>query len=129
MTEQPLVVVQARAGSTRLPGKVLAPIGDRPMLGLMLARLAPLADRAHLVVATTVHDRDDPVAAVAAEAGWAVVRGDEDDVLGRFLEALGRHRADDVVRLTADCPLIDPAVVAAALDLHRRTGADYTSNT
>ena len=125
-----VVVVQARAGSTRLPGKVLLDVGGRSMLDLMLRRLAPLADAGlPIVVATSALDRDDPVAEAAAAAGAAVVRGDEADVLGRFLLALDRFPADAVVRLTADCPLIDPAIVAATLDLHRRSGAAYTSNT
>lgn len=125
-----IVVVQARAGSTRLPGKVLMDVGGRPMLRLMLDRLVPLRQASvDLVVATSTLDRDDPVALVAAEAGAHVVRGDEADVLLRFAQAVEAHPADTVVRLTADCPLIDPALVVEALRLHRATGADYTSNT
>lgn len=123
-----VAVVQARMGSTRLPGKVLADLGGRPVLQLMLERLT----RAHvdrLVVATSNRPGDDPVADLAEALGVPVVRGSEADVLGRFLLALDRFPADDVVRLTADCPLIDPLVVDAAIGLHRRTGADYTSNT
>ena len=114
-------------GSTRLPGKVLADLGGRPVLGLVLARLA----RAHLdqvVVATSDRPGDDAVAALAAEAGVPVVRGPEHDVLGRFVLAVDRHPADDVVRITADCPLVDPVVVDSTLGVHRRWDADYTSN-
>lgn len=120
-------VVQARMGSSRLPGKVLAPLGGRPMLRFMLDRLAPL-DLAHLVVATSTHARDDAVAREAASAGVAVVRGSEHDVLDRMRSALDAHPADTVVRLTGDCPLVDPALVSAAIALHCETGADYTSN-
>jgi spore coat polysaccharide biosynthesis protein SpsF len=121
-------VVQARTGSTRLPGKVLADLGGEPLLAFMLRRLRPIAvDR--LVVATSDDRRDDAVAAVAERAGVAVVRGPEDDVLARFAIALDAHPADTVVRLTADCPLVDPDVVDEALALHRRSGAAYTSNT
>lgn len=123
-----LAVVQARMGSSRLPGKVLTDLGGQPVLGLMLERLAR-AHVDHLVVATSDLPGDDPVAAFAESVGVSVVRGSEADVLGRFLVALDRFPADDVVRLTADCPLIDPVVVDAAIGLHRRTGADYTSNT
>lgn len=121
-------VVQARMGSTRLPGKVLAEVGGQPMLALMLDRLAPLAVDA-LVVATSDAAIDDPVAAVAAASGAHVVRGSVLDVLSRFDAALDAHPADLLVRLTADCPLADPAVVAEAIEAHRRLGSAYTSNT
>lgn len=130
MSRRALIVIQARAGSTRLPGKVLADVYDMPMLAFQLRRLQPvlgLVD-ATIVVATSDLPADDAVAAVAADLGIAVVRGSEADVLGRFAIALVRHPADTVVRLTADCPLTDPFIVAAALDLHERSSADYTSN-
>ena len=114
-------------GSSRLPGKVLAEVAGRPMLRLMLDRLARL-DVDELVVATSDLTADDAVAGVATGAGVAVVRGPERDVLARFALALDQHPADLLVRLTADCPLSDPDVVAAALALAGRTGADYTSN-
>ncbi|MCU0268692.1 MAG: GNAT family N-acetyltransferase [Acidimicrobiales bacterium] len=119
-------VVQARMGSTRLPGKVLQDLGGRPMLAFQLERLADLD--AVVVVATSELARDDVVASVAADAGVAVVRGSETDVLDRFRLALDEVPARDVVRLTADCPLTDPEVVAAVVEHHRRAGADYTSN-
>lgn len=114
-------------GSTRLPGKVLADLGGRPLLVFMLERLEPLD--LEVVVATTDHRRDDPVAEVAAKTGALVVRGPEHDVLARFALALDRFPADLVVRLTADCPLVDPALVEHAVSLLRVTGADYVSNT
>lgn len=123
-----LVVVQARAGSTRLPRKVLMPLAGQPMLGFMLARLAGVHAGA-LVVATSREPQDDAVAAVAADAGVAVVRGSESDVLSRFLDALDEYPADVVVRLTADCPLVDPALVDEALAVSAERAADYTSNT
>ena len=130
MTADALVVVQARMGSTRLPGKVLADVGGRPILALMLARLRPLADHGLAVVlATSDLAQDDPVAELAAATGAAVVRGSESDVLSRFVMALQDHPAAHIVRLTADCPLVDPDVVLAALELHQTAEADYTSNT
>jgi spore coat polysaccharide biosynthesis protein SpsF (cytidylyltransferase family) len=121
-------IVQARMGSTRLPGKVLMEIDGTPLLVFLLSRLAPLAVD-HVVVATSDQPADDAVASTAAELRTPVVRGSEHDVLARFGQALDAYPADHVVRLTADCPLVDPAVVAAALDTHARSGADYTSNT
>jgi spore coat polysaccharide biosynthesis protein SpsF len=120
-------VVQARTGSTRLPGKVLADLHGRPMLGFLLDRLARL-EVDDLVVATSDLARDDPVAEVARTRGVAVVRGSEADVLDRFLTALDAFPADVVVRVTADCPLSDPAVIRAAIELQAATGADYVSN-
>ena len=121
-------VVQARMGSTRLPGKVLAELGGRSVLALLLARLGT-AGLGPAVVATSHLERDDILAAEAARLGAVVVRGPEDDVLSRFAATLERVPADRVVRLTADCPLLDPQLVLAALALHRTSGADYTSNT
>lgn len=125
-----LIVVQARAGSTRLPGKVLADLDGMPMLEFQLRRLLPVTATvdATIVLATSDLPADDAVAAVGTALGIAVVRGSEADVLGRFAIALVRHRAETVVRLTGDCPLTDPFIVAAALDLHQRSKADYTSN-
>lgn len=125
-----LVVVQARTGSTRLPGKVLKDIGGVPMLELQLRRLLPVTERPEvkIVVATSDLPGDDLIAEVAASLGLAVTRGSEHDVLGRFAQALQEHPADIVVRITADCPLSDPNIVGAAIDLHRGEGVDYTSN-
>jgi spore coat polysaccharide biosynthesis protein SpsF (cytidylyltransferase family)/RimJ/RimL family protein N-acetyltransferase len=81
-----------------------------------------------VVVATSTLDRDDAVAAIAQRCGVGVVRGSEQDVLSRFVTALDEFPASTVVRLTADCPLTDPAVVAAVLDRHHEAEADYTSN-
>lgn len=120
-------IVQARMGSTRLPGKVLADLGGRTALGLLVARLAT-AEVGHVVVATSDLPRDDRLAAEATRLGVTVVRGSETDVLDRFRLVLDRVPGDPVIRLTADCPLTDPALVQAAVALHRTAGADYTSN-
>jgi spore coat polysaccharide biosynthesis protein SpsF len=128
MTYRTVAVIQARMGSTRLPGKVLADLGGRPMLRFMIDRLRAAPVDA-LVVATSDLSQDDAVADVADAAGLPVVRGPEADVLGRFAAALAAHPADHVVRLTADCPLADPAIVEEAVRRHLVTEADYTSNT
>ena len=122
-----LCVVQARTGSTRLPGKVLREVAGRPMLQFMLDRLGDLAVD-ELVVATSDLARDDAVAHLAIEAGRPVVHASESDVLARFVAALDAYPADHVVRLTGDCPLADPALVEAVIAHHRDRGADYTSN-
>jgi len=124
-----VVAIQARAGSTRLPGKVLMDLGGRPMLAYQLTRLAPLREHVDaVVVATSDLPRDDAVAAVATDAGATVVRGPEADVLGRFGALLAAAPADTIVRLTGDCPLADPALVLEVVARHHESGADYTSN-
>jgi spore coat polysaccharide biosynthesis protein SpsF len=121
-------VVQARTGSSRLPGKVLAEFAGRPMLQFMLERLESLRVD-NLIVATSVLPTDDVVANVAASCGVAVVRGPERDVLGRFAIALREHPVERLVRLTADCPFADPELIEAVLERQEETGADYVSNT
>jgi spore coat polysaccharide biosynthesis protein SpsF len=104
-------VIQARAGSSRLPGKVLEPLGSLTVLEWVIraARAARLVDT--VVVATTVEAADDAVARAAEAAGALVVRGSEDDVLSRYLLAVEEHPCDAVVRLTSDCPMLDPEVI------------------
>jgi spore coat polysaccharide biosynthesis protein SpsF len=121
-------VVQARMRSSRLPGKVLAEVGGEPMLAVLLRRLAPLQPD-HLVVATTGDPADDAIEDLAGDEGVDVVRGPEEDVLARFGHALERFPADVVVRITADCPLVDADLVRSALELRSATRADYVSNT
>jgi spore coat polysaccharide biosynthesis protein SpsF len=123
-----LCVVQARTGSSRLPGKVLADLDGRPMLHFLLDRLATLAVD-DVVVATSTEARDDAVADIALAAGRPVVRGSEQDVLDRFVGALDTFPARHVVRITADCPLSDPRLIDAVVAHHRETRADYTTNT
>ncbi|MDO9408795.1 cytidylyltransferase domain-containing protein [Patulibacter sp.] len=120
MSGSALAVVQARASSSRLPGKVLADVHGEPMLALMLRRLEAARSLGGVVLATSDERSDDPVAALGAELGVAVHRGPLDDVLARFVGALADRSDDDVaVRLTGDCPLIDPAAVDAVVALLR----------
>ncbi|MFZ4515032.1 MAG: GNAT family N-acetyltransferase [Acidimicrobiia bacterium] len=121
-------VIQARTGSTRLPGKVLQPVAGRPMLAYMLERLADLSVDA-LVVATSDLPQDDPIESLARAADVQVVRGSETDVLSRYLVALDAAPADTVIRLTSDCPLMDPRLVEAVLARHHAANAQYTTNT
>lgn len=124
-----VVVVQARVGSTRLPGKVLLELGGRPVLGHVLERAGLIAGIDAVVCAVPLGSENDPIAAVAQAAGVAVHRGPERDVLQRYLGAAEEAGADTVIRVTSDCPLFDGAVGSALLRLHRQTRADYSSNT
>lgn len=98
-------------GSTRLPGKALAEAAGRPLLATMIERVGTAEALDDVWVATTDQERDDPIAELASANGVEAFRGSEDDVLGRYAGAAEASRADVVVRLTADCPLLDPAVI------------------
>jgi spore coat polysaccharide biosynthesis protein SpsF len=122
-----LAFVQARMGSTRLPGKVLAPLAGRPSLLRIVDRLgAARAIDGVAVLTSELADDDEIVGACEAE-GVTVVRGSEADVLGRFHVAAERLGPERIVRVTADCPLVDPEVVDALLALGERPGVAYAS--
>lgn len=106
-----VAIVQARMGSTRLPGKILLPLGTTTVLGQVIRRLrcARLLDE--IVVATTSLERDEPVVQEAKRLGVSCFRGDENDVLSRYYWCAVQAKATTVVRITADCPLIDPSVI------------------
>jgi len=108
-------VIQARAGSTRLPGKVLEDLGGRPVLEWVVRAARAATEVDEVIVATSTLVGDDAVADLATSLGVPVVRGSEDDVLSRFVAALDAHPADAVVRLTADCPLLDPTLIDAVV--------------
>lgn len=120
-----LGIIQARMGSTRLPGKVLRHLGGRTVLDRVVraARESGVLD--DLVVATTVEPDDDAVVAECEAIGVACYRGPVDDVLTRFLGVLETHSADTVLRFTADCPLLDPRLVARAYRVFQAAGVDY----
>ncbi len=123
-----LAIVQARMSSTRLPGKVLAPVHGRPMILQQLARLAQCAQIDTLVVATSTDATDDALAAALAAEGVEVRRGPLADVAERFRRVIEEFAPQTVIRLTADCPLCDPEVIDRVIVEHTASGADYTSN-
>jgi len=112
-------------GSTRLPGKVLKDIAGRPMLSYQMERLRRVKRAERIVVATTDQPADDAVERFCQKEMLACVRGSEHDVLARYHLAIERFPADVVVRITADCPLIDPAIVDEAIAAYE---PDYVSN-
>ena len=125
-----IAVIQARTGSTRLPGKVLRPLGDSTVLGRVVQAARAAVGVDDVVVATSVAADDDRVADVASQLGVPAVRGSETDVLSRFLQAVDEHPADAVVRLTADCPLLDPTVIGQTVAMWRADPQlDYVSTT
>jgi spore coat polysaccharide biosynthesis protein SpsF len=123
-----LAIVQARMSSTRLPGKVLEELGGTRVLDLVLQRLGAASELQGVVVATSTDPGDDPVAQVAADAGVPVVRGPLEDVLERYRLAAEQHPCEAVVRITADCPLVDPDVVDAVVRRWRGADEQYVAN-
>lgn len=124
-----VAIIQARLTSTRLPAKVLADIVGKPMLHHVVTRVQAVPALDLVVVATSDEPADDPIADFCAEGGIACFRGSKDDVLDRYYQAAQQYRADVVLRVTADCPLIDPAVIAEVLDAYQQGGYDYVTNT
>ncbi|HXJ23974.1 MAG TPA: glycosyltransferase family protein [Polyangia bacterium] len=125
-----VAVVQARMGSTRLPGKVLRPIGGRPVLSWMIDRLRAAIQLDELVVATTYLPIDQPIRALCDQLGVASVAGHPTDLLDRHLKVGRARQADAVVKIPSDCPLIDPRVVDMVVAEFRRTYPDdaYVGN-
>lgn len=123
-----VAIIQARMRSTRLPGKVLADLGGRPVLRWVVdaARAVPDVDR--VIVATSTGGDDDAVAAWGGRTGVEVFRGDEDDVLGRFAGAARLANADLIVRVTADCPLLDPVEAGRVVAEISAGTVDYACN-
>lgn len=123
-----VAIIQARTGSTRLPGKVLLPLLGAPILTRVVERTLRARSLDEVVVATTRLAADDPIEAVGRASGWAVERGAESDLLDRYVAAARAHHADVVVRITSDCPLIDPLLIDEVVAARRSSGADYASN-
>jgi glutamate-1-semialdehyde 2,1-aminomutase len=124
-----VAIVQARMGSTRLPNKVMKHVGDVPMIELLLARLAKSTEVNQIVLATSVDEKNLKLAQHVEKLGYLCVRGSENDVLQRYLDAARQVCADIVIRITGDCPLIDPQIVDHAVRQFKLQGLDYLSNT
>ena len=123
-----LAIVQARTSSSRLPGKVLLPIGTKPMVLYQLDRLQACNRIDRIVLATSDQSSDDTLADLVANAGYSVFRGDLEDVLERFRSCAVSEQAKTVVRLTGDCPLSDPALIDELVEAFHDGPWDYLSN-
>ena len=123
-----LGVVQARMSSQRLPGKVLAPLGDRAVIDWVVQRARSARSLTSVVVATSTGPEDDPLAEHCRSQGYEVFRGSLDDVLDRVHQAAATHGADHVVRVTGDCPLVDGQVVDQVVAAHLAGANDFTAN-
>ena len=123
-----VAVVQARLGSHRFPGKMLAVLGEHSLLEWVVTRVGQSDAIDRVVVATTREPLDDQIVAECGRLGVDVVRGSTDDVLDRFMAALHDDECDTVVRVCADNPFVDASCITAVIDEHRSTGADYSFN-
>jgi len=123
-----VAIVQARMGSTRLPNKVMKTIGGVPMIALLLARLSRSVELDKIIVATSIDPRNRVLVDHVQGLGYACEQGSENDVLDRFVKAAKAHQADVVVRITGDCPMVDPALVDECIRQFRLAGVDYFSN-
>lgn len=123
-----VAIIEARMTSTRLPGKHMLPILGRPMLELLIERLK----RAHLidqvVVATTINSTDDVIEQLTCRLGVGCFRGSEMDVLDRVLRAAQTNKADVIVEITGDCPLVDPVIIDQVITHYQNSDYDYVSN-
>lgn len=121
------VICQARMGSSRLPGKTLEPLGSATVLDWVIARSQLAEEVNEVIVATSDDPIDDPIAQRCGTLNVTCVRGDSLDVLDRFQVALLQTDADEIVRITADCPLLDPGILDLAIETRRKNDLDYVS--
>ncbi|HEY8635671.1 MAG TPA: glycosyltransferase family protein, partial [Candidatus Limnocylindrales bacterium] len=124
-----VAIVQARMGSTRLPGKVMLPLLGEPVLTRVMRRAGRATTLDEVVVATTTLPEDGAILTLASAEGWPVERGSETDLLDRYLAVARSREADVIVRVTSDCALIDPEVIDATVFAFRTADVDYASNT
>lgn len=122
-------IIQARTGSTRLPGKVMYPLDGLPVLEHVVTHAAHADSVTNVVVATSTEPKDDVIAHCAPTFGADVIRGSESNVLSRFESAVEEYDPDIVLRITGDCPLIDPATIDRIVTPVSNGKADYASNT
>jgi len=122
-------VVQARTTSSRFPGKVLKPLLGEPMILRQLERMHRAEMLDLIVVATSDQPSDDDLSTTVTDAGFDLVRGSLDDVLGRFIRVIDEYQPENVVRFTADCPLMCPSVIDDVVGSFHAGSADYVSNT
>ena len=123
-----VAIIQARLNSSRLPGKVLKDLGGQPLLIWSVERCRRARSVQRVVVATTDDPADDPIAALCAAQGYDIFRGSQFDVLDRYYQTAKHFQADVIVRVTADCPLIDPQVVDQVVAAFLESGADFCAN-
>lgn len=124
-----IAITQARTGSTRFPNKIMNKIAGKTLLDIHVNRIKKAKKNNLIIIATTKKKDDDIIELEANNLGVHCYRGDEDDVLDRFYQAAKSHNPDYVVRLTSDCPLIDPFLIDEIIEATINSNVDYCSNT
>ncbi|MFF6014769.1 cytidylyltransferase domain-containing protein [Lysinibacillus fusiformis] len=124
-----VAIIQARMGSTRLPGKILKKVNGRPLLSYQLERLQQSNHINDLVIATTLNEKDDLIVEFCKKNNILWFRGSEKDVLARYYETAKTFKADAIVRITSDCPIIDVQVVDKTIQYFVDNNYEYVSNT
>lgn len=124
-------IIQARMGSTRLPGKILKKVLDKTLLEYQIERVKRAKSIDEIIIATTTKESDDQIVQLCQQLSIPYYRGSEEDVLSRYFEAATQFNADVIVRLTSDCPIIDPNVIDKVVThyLENKDRYDYVSNT
>jgi spore coat polysaccharide biosynthesis protein SpsF (cytidylyltransferase family) len=123
-----VLITQARLGSSRLPGKVLKEVGGKSLLQIHLERLQKCVMVSKIIVATTTNNEDDLIYNISKKWNFQSFRGSETDVLDRFYQSVKNERPDWIVRVTSDCPLIDPQLVDDVIKFAQDKDVDYCSN-
>jgi glutamate-1-semialdehyde 2,1-aminomutase len=123
-----LAIVQANMGSTRLPGKVLKEINGKPLIEILLQRLSRSEKIDKIILATAENKENNILSETVGNLGFGVFRGSEKDVLDRYYQAARRYSPEAVVRITGDCPIIDPQLVDEVIGLYQENNVDYANN-
>jgi len=125
-----LIIVQARMGSGRLPGKVMKEVCDKTLIEHLIIRLRRVKQSDQIVIATTTKEQDDQIVDLCKRLGVSFYRGSGEDVLSRYYEAALQYKGDLIVRVTSDCPLIDPDIIDKAITFYIENYGeiDYVSN-
>ena len=124
-----IAIIQARMGSTRLPGKVLMEVNGRPLLAYQLDRISKSKKLDRVIVATSTLEKDGAIESFCKSYGVDCYRGSEDDVMSRYYECAKQYSPDAIVRITADCPLIDPEIIDKVVQKFKDNNVDYCANT
>lgn len=124
-----IAIIQARMGSTRLPGKILKEVLGRPLLQYQIERIKKVKSIDQIIVATTMKEEDNQIVDFCKEQPILYYRGSEEDVLERYYQTALQFNGDIIVRLTSDCPIIDPNIIENVINYYKQQDFDYVSNT
>ena len=119
------IIIQARTGSTRLPGKVLFKLFNKTILEHVIERLKQVKNKSEIIISTTILPEDDNIVRICERNRIKYYRGNEFDVLDRYYHTALENKSEIIVRVTSDCPLVDPGILDTMIELHEKEKADY----